>query len=175
MHHKKAASCRHGAKMTAKTALFPGSFDPFTLGHLDVARRVLNIVDRLVIAVGDNGAKYPMLSPEERLEAIKAQFSDEPRVEVARLDSLTPIYMKDHGIDLIVRGLRDGKDFEYEWKLFQMYRTLHPKIDAIYLPAEPTRSFLSSTLAKAAIAGGADPLLYVPKAIAERLALAKKD
>ena len=134
----------------ARVALFPGSFDPFTVGHEDIVRRALEFADEVVVAVGHTAtaSKRHLLPVDERLALIRATFADEPRVEATDFQGLVVDFAKARGARLVVRGLRDAADFGYEARMARMNRTLTPEIDTVYLAADPRHVFLSASLVR---------------------------
>lgn len=127
--------------------LFPGSFDPFTLGHADIVRRALLLFDEIVIAVGYNEQKKGWLSVEERVATIKKLFADEPRITVESYTDLTVDFARECGATAIVRGVRTTADFEYEVQMADVNRQLSG-IETILLPASPQFASLSSTVCR---------------------------
>ena len=128
------------------TALFPGSFDPFTTGHEAVARRVAPLFDRLVVAVGVNSTKHCMFSVEERMERIRQMLSDLPQVEVTSYDGMTVDLCHRVGAQCIVRGIRTAKDFEYEQLVASVNRAQDPTIETLLVMADADHRDISSTL-----------------------------
>ena len=144
-----------------RLALFPGSFDPFTLGHADIVGRALRLFDEVVIAVGYNERKSGWLPVEERVETIKKLYSDEPRVRVESYTGLTADFAKELGAMAIVRGVRTTADFEYETQMADVNRQL-TGIETILLPATPELSSLSSTVARELAHFGRDISAFLP-------------
>ena len=144
-----------------RLALFPGSFDPFTKGHADIVRRALGLFDEVVIAVGYNEQKRGWLPVEERVETIRRQYSDEPRVRVESYTGLTVDFAKEQGITAIIRGVRTTKDFEYELQMADMNRRL-TGIETILLPASPEFASLSSSLVRELARFGRDISTFLP-------------
>lgn len=144
-----------------KTAVFPGSFDPFTLGHYSIAMRSLAFVDRLIISIGVNQTKKTCFSLEARQEIIRQAFVSEPRVSVASYDSLTVDYALQVGADVILRGIRSIQDFEYEKTIADANRSL-TGIDTILLFTEPQHSFISSTVVRDVLKYGRDVSSMMP-------------
>ena len=126
-----------------RVALFPGSFDPFSIGHHSIVQRALPLFDRIVIAIGVNGAKRSMFSAEQRLEMISALYRDEPRVEVVCYECLTVELARQHNADFILRGVRMIADFEYEKNLAEVNRALNG-IETVLLYTLPEHSHISS-------------------------------
>src|SRR5688572_12059445 len=152
-------------------AIYPGSFDPVTLGHEDVARRTLRVADRLVIAVAQSAthAKQPLFSVEERVELLSAVFADEPRVECTRFSGLLVDFARGRGARFIVRGLRAGSDFEYEFRMAQMSQELWPEAETIFLSPGGRYSFLSASLVREVARLGGDVSRFVSPLVLERL------
>lgn len=128
------------------TALFPGSFDPFTAGHEAIARRVAPLFDRLVVAVGVNSEKHCMFSPEERVERIRKVLADLPQVEVTSYDGMTVDLCHHLGAQCIVRGIRTAADFEYEQLVASVNRAQDPSIETLLVMADADHIHISSTL-----------------------------
>lgn len=128
------------------TALFPGSFDPFTAGHEAVLRRVLPLFDKVVVAVGVNSEKHCMFSPEERVERIKEMLSDCPTVEVISYSGMTIDLCHQVGAQCIIRGIRTAKDFEYEQLVASVNRSQDPSIETLLVMADADHQNISSTL-----------------------------
>ena len=128
------------------TALFPGSFDPFTSGHEAIARRVAPLFDRLVIAVGVNSEKHCMFSPEERVQRIRTMLADLPNVEVLSYSGMTIDLCHQLGANCIVRGIRTTADFEYEQLVASVNRAQDPRIETLLVMADADHAAISSTL-----------------------------
>lgn len=141
--------------------LFPGSFDPFTLGHADIVRRALGLFDEVVVAVGYNEQKKGWMPVEERVEAIRRLYKDEPRVAVESYTGLTVDFAKERGITAIVRGVRTTADFEYEMQLADVNRRL-TGIETILLPASPQLASLSSSVVRELAHFGHDISAFLP-------------
>lgn len=158
--------------MTKKVAVFPGSFDPLTLGHVSMIRRGLAIFDAVVIAVAINIHKSPLFSLDERMDMVRKAFQDETRVTVEGLDGLLARYAQQRGACAILRGLRGPGDFEYELQMSHMNRHLNPTLETVFLSAEAAGSYISSSLVKevASLGGDVDELVprHVAKALSER-------
>ncbi|MCQ2421883.1 MAG: pantetheine-phosphate adenylyltransferase [Lachnospiraceae bacterium] len=148
-----------------KTGIYAGSFDPITLGHLDVIKRAAHIVDRLVIGVLNNTSKTPAFSAEERVELIRRVTKDIPNVVVETFDGLTIDFAKRMDANLLVRGLRAVTDFEYELQIAQVNHKLNPNIDTIFLITSVEYSYLSSSIVKEIAHFGGDISGLVPKEV----------
>ena len=131
-----------------KTAVYPGSFDPITSGHLNIIRRAANIFDRLIVCVMVNAGKHPLFSRQERVEMIKRVVGDLPNVEVDSSDELLAEYARKKGCCVIVKGLRAGSDFENEFQMALINRKLNPELDTMFLTADSQYMYLSSSIVK---------------------------
>ena len=131
-----------------KIAIYPGSFDPVTSGHLNIIRRAANIFDKLIVCVMVNSGKNPMFSREERVELIKKVTSDLPNVEVDCSDELLAEYAKRKGSCVIVKGLRAGSDFENEFQMALINHKINPNLDTMFLTAEHQYMYMSSSMVK---------------------------
>lgn len=147
-----------------KIAIFPGSFDPFTIGHYDIVKRALTLFDKIVIGIGQNQAKQSTFSLTERLERIEKAFADESRVVVTTYDGLTVDFARKHGATHIVRGVRSTIDFEYERSIAEANRQLSG-IETILLYTSPEYGHISSTLVRDLHAHGRDITNYLPELI----------
>ena len=148
-----------------KVGIYAGSFDPVTLGHLDVIERASRIVDRLVIGVLNNTNKKPSFTAEERVEFIQRVTKDIPNVEVKTFDGLTVDFANQEKARILVRGLRAVTDFEYELQIAQLNHKLDPKIDTIFLTTSVEYSYLSSSIVKEIAHFGGDISKLVPKEV----------
>lgn len=137
-----------------KKAIYPGSFDPLTNGHVDIIKRALKIVDSLTLAVLINTSKKPLFSIEERVEIIKEALKDLPQVEVDTFSGLLVDFCRKKGISLVIRGLRAVNDFDYEHAIFLMNRELYPEIETIFLMSSSENSFISSSIIKEVVSLG---------------------
>ena len=145
-----------------KRAIYPGSFDPLTLGHLDMIERSAKIVDELVIGVLNNSAKNSLFSLDERVSMIKEMTESMPNVTVASFDGLLVDYMKEINATIIVRGLRAVTDFEYELQIAQTNHVENPEVETIFLTTSLQYSYLSSTIVKEFASYGGDISKFVP-------------
>jgi pantetheine-phosphate adenylyltransferase len=152
-----------------RTAIFPGSFDPITNGHVDIIRRALRLFDRIVVAVLGNAAKQPHFSPDERVAIIREVFAGDAGVEVDTFDGLLVEYVQRKQAVAIVRGLRAISDFEYEMQMAHMNRHLSPTVETVFLMPDETNSFLSSRLVKEVFSLGGQVAAFVPPAVERRL------
>jgi pantetheine-phosphate adenylyltransferase len=152
-----------------RTAIFPGSFDPITNGHVDIIRRALRLFDGIVVAVLKNAAKQPHFTPDERAAIIGEVFAGEPGVQVDTFDGLLVDYVQRKQAVAIVRGLRAVSDFEYEMQMAHMNRHLSPTVETVFLMPDETNSFLSSRLVKEVFSLGGEVAAFVPPAVHRRL------
>ena len=144
-----------------RTAIFVGSFDPFTIGHDDIARRALALVDRLVIGVGVNERKACSRTAEERISAIQQLYADEPRIEVMGFSDLTVTFAKRVGAQFVIKGVRSVKDFEYEREQAEINRRL-TGLETILLCAQPQLASVSSSLVRELEHFGQDVTQFLP-------------
>ena len=145
-----------------KVAIFPGSFDPFTVGHASIVQRGLPMFDRIVIGVGVNDSKRSLLTPEERVEAIRKLYEEEPRIKVVSYNDLTVDLVRREGAQFILRGLRSVKDFEYERDIAAMNNRLSG-VETVLLFTEAHYSDISSSVVRELIAFGKDVSEFLPK------------
>lgn len=145
--------------------LFPGTFDPVTIGHVDVIERAVTLFDKLVVGIGINASKQPMFSLEQRTGWITEIFKNDPRIEVTGYDGLTVDFCKKIGARYILRGIRYISDFEYEKAIADMNRMLVPGIETIFLTCSPLYSTISSTIVRDVIRNGGDAHLFMPKEV----------
>lgn len=131
-----------------KIAIYPGSFDPVTSGHLNIIRRAAKIFDRVIVCVMVNAGKHPMFTLEERVELIQRVTADLPNVEVEGSSELLADYARKKGSCVIVKGLRAGSDFEYEFQMALINRKINPDLDTMFLTAEHQYTYLSSSTVK---------------------------
>ena len=150
-------------------AIYPGSFDPMTLGHLDIIERSSRIVDELNVAVLKNNAKNPLFSADERVSMIKEFTSHLPNVTVTAYDGLLADYADQIGANIIVRGLRAVTDFEYELQIAQANGVQNPEIETVFLTSSLNYSYLSSTIVKEFASYGGDISKFVPEQFIDRI------
>ena len=148
-----------------KIALYPGSFDPITYGHLDILKNAAGIFDKVIIAVAHNGAKAGFLTVEERVELIRASIKDIPNVETDSFEGLTIEYAKKRGASVLIRGLRAVSDFEFEMQLSQTNSALCDEIKTVFLTTKPEYNFISSSTIKEILANGGDISKFVPEPV----------
>jgi len=155
-----------------RTAIYPGSFDPLTNGHLDVIERAVKLFDHVVVAVAKNESKQPLFSLEERVELVRRSIKHIPNAEADSFDSLLVNYVERRNAQAIVRGLRAISDFEFEFQLALMNRKLNEKIETIFMMPKDTYTFLSSRIIKEIARLGGDVTAFVPTHV--RAALLEK-
>lgn len=148
-----------------RIGLFPGTFDPVTLGHTDIINRSLNLFDKLYIGIGKNANKQPMFSDEQRLQWLKEIYKDEPRVDSLIYEGLTVECCKQVGANYILRGIRYVSDFEYEKVIADMNRSLDGHIETIFLTCSPQYTSVASTLVRDIIRHGADAGIFLPEPV----------
>ena len=152
-----------------KTAIYPGSFDPVTLGHYDIIERSSKIFDKLIVGVLNNSAKSPLFSVEERVNMLKDVTSHFPSVEVQSFAGLLIDFVRSNDANVIVRGLRAITDFDYELQLAQMNRVIAPEIDTLFLTTNLKYAYLSSSMAKEVAMYGGDISSFLSPEIAEKV------
>lgn len=150
-------------------AIYPGSFDPVTFGHLDMIRRSSQIADELIVGVLNNKAKTPLFSVEERVRILEEVTKDLPNVKVMAFDGLLVEFARKIGAKVIVRGLRAITDFEYELQMSQTNHKLEPEIETMFLTTSLKYSFLSSTTVKEVAAFGGDITQFVPELVVDKI------
>ena len=150
-----------------KTYLFPGTFDPFTRGHRDIARRASGLCDRLIIAVMENSAKKPVFTPDEREQMVRLSISEYDNIEVIKSSGLLVDIYKDMGCCAVVRGIRSESDFRYEAEMTLANRLLYPSYETVVIPCRDDMSLISSSIVKEVGHYGGDISKMVPAEIVE--------
>lgn len=148
-----------------RICLFPGTFDPLTLGHVDIINRSINLFDKIVVGVGSNANKTPMFTAEQRLEWIAQIYKHTNKVVGAVYDGLTIDYCKKIGANFILRGIRYVSDFEYEKTIADANRTMDSSIETIFLTGEPKYTSVASTIVRDIIRNGGDASPFLPQAV----------
>ncbi len=148
-----------------KIAVFPGSFDPFTIGHESIVRRGLQIFDKIIVAIGANTEKAEYFPLKTRVKWIKKVFENEPRIEVATYSSLTVDFCKKVNARFLLRGLRTAADFEYERAIAQVNHAMEKDIEVVFLLTLPEHTFINSTLVREIIKYGGDASKFLPAAL----------
>jgi pantetheine-phosphate adenylyltransferase len=152
-----------------RTALYPGTFDPITNGHLDLIKRASRIFDHLIVAVADNPAKETLLSREERIFLLETSVKTLKNVEVKHFSGLTVEYARKLKVTAIIRGLRVFSDFEYEFQMALMNRKLEPEVETVFLVPSEQYTYVSSSLIKDIATFGGDVSRFVPPPVAKKL------
>ncbi|PLX97987.1 MAG: pantetheine-phosphate adenylyltransferase [Desulfuromonas sp.] len=155
--------------MNRHIAIYPGSFDPFTNGHLDIARRGLEIFDTVILAVAKNSEKNSLFSVAERVEMITRLTDNNPRLQVETFDGLLVDYVVSKGARVILRGLRAVTDFEFEFQLAQMNHTVCSQVETLFMMTSPNFAYLSSSIVKEVGRLGGDISKFVPPLVREEL------
>ena len=150
-----------------RIALFPGTFDPITIGHLDIIHRALPLFDKLVIGIGRNANKTAMFSEEQRMKWIREIFGDNPKVSVVVYEGLTVECCRKVAANFIVRGIRYVNDFEYEKAIADMNRSLDKDIETVFLTCLPQYTSVASTLVRDVIRNGGDARQFLPEAVSK--------
>ena len=158
-----------------RVAIYPGSFDPVTNGHLDVVRHAVGLCDRLVVAIGVHPGKAPLFTVEERLAMVREVFSPIAAkagctLEAVTYDNLTVAEAQKHGATLMIRGLRDGTDLDYEMQMAGMNGAMAPLVQTVFLPASPLVRPITATLVRQIAGMGGDVAAFVPPSVLARLA-----
>lgn len=148
-----------------KIAVFPGSFDPITSGHVDIVHRALPLFDKIIVAVGVNTQKSSLFSLDQRMSWLRQVFAQDPKVEVAYFEKLTADFCRKVHANYLLRGLRNASDFDYEKTISQLNHIIGDKLDTLFLIAQPGYSHISSTIVREIIKGGGDASPFLPKSI----------
>lgn len=150
-----------------KKALFPGSFDPITIAHIDILQRALPLFDEVVVGIGLNSSKQSFLAPADRERILKIIFKDNPKIKIKAYEGLTVKYCKDIGAQYMIRGIRTVSDFEYEKGIAQMNHAMYPDLESIFILSKPGFSAISSTIVRDILRNGGDVSPFVPKEVME--------
>ena len=148
-----------------RIAVFPGSFDPITLGHVDLIRRAAPLFDKIVVAIGVNSQKKSLFSLDQRLEWLQKVFESDPNVEVDFFEQLTADFCKRIGAKYLLRGLRNASDFDYEKTISQLNHIIGEGLETVFLISQPGLSHISSTIVREIIKGGGDASPFLPAEI----------
>jgi len=151
------------------SALYPGSFDPVTLGHLDLISRALPLFDRLTVAVATNSSKQPTFSVEERVEMLREVLPDDERLSLTRFHGLVVDFCRAEGIGAILRGVRTVSDFEFEYQMALTNRHLAADIETVFVMPSAQYSFVSSSLIRQIVSNGGDVSGFLPPSVEQRL------
>lgn len=152
-----------------RICLFPGTFDPVTLGHTDIINRALPLFDKIIVGIGLNAAKQPMFSADQRLHWIEEIYRDEPKVEGGVYEGLTVDYCRKIGARFILRGIRYVSDFEYEKTIADANRTLDKNLETIFLTGEPKYTSVASIIVRDIIRNGGDASHFLPPLVYQSL------
>ena len=150
-------------------AVYPGTFDPMTMGHVDLVKRASKLFDSVIIAIASSDSKKPMFSLEERIEIGNKIFADDPKVEVVGFSGLLVNFAKENHANILIRGLRVVADFEYEFQLANMNRAMSPDIESVFLTPKEEYSYISSSLVKEIATMGGDVTRFVDPVTLEAL------
>jgi pantetheine-phosphate adenylyltransferase len=150
-------------------AVYPGTFDPMTMGHVDLVKRASKLFDSVIIAIASSDSKKPMFSLEERIEIGNKIFADDPKIEVVGFSGLLVNFAKDNDANILIRGLRVVADFEYEFQLANMNRAMSPDIESVFLTPKEEYSYISSSLVKEIATMGGDVTRFVDQVTLEAL------
>jgi pantetheine-phosphate adenylyltransferase len=154
---------------TEERAIYPGSFDPITNGHIDIIGRGAKLFPRILVAVLENPRKATLFSVEERLAVIRAIFKDEPAIEVLAFHGLLADFARTHGTRIVIRGLRAVSDFEYEFQMALMNQKLNPALETLFMMPRAKYTFLSSSVIKEVASRGGSVRTLVPPIVAAKL------
>jgi len=149
-----------------KIAVFPGSFDPITIGHVDLINRAIPFFDKIVVAIGENSKKKYLFETEQRIEWLNQVFGEDETVEVGHYRGLTVDYCREIGAKYLIRGLRNASDFDYEKTISQLNHIIGDQIETVFFISRPEYSHISSTIVREIIKGGADATPFLPPDIA---------
>jgi pantetheine-phosphate adenylyltransferase len=145
-----------------RIALFPGTFDPITIGHINLIDRAMQLFDEIVIGIGHNSSKSTLFSLEQRENWIKAIFNNQPKIRVQAYEGITVAFCDEIGAQFILRGLRNMSDFDYEKNIAQMNKLVNPNIETIFLMCDPAYAPISSSVVRDLIRNGGDASPYLP-------------
>ena len=159
----------YGPPSMSRFAIYPGSFDPLTNGHVAIIQRGLKLFDRLVVAVANNPQKTPLFGVDDRKRLIDEAFGHDPRIEVDSFDGLLTHYARAKGISTILRGLRAVSDFDYEFQIANMNRQLMPEMETVFVMTGEDYFFVSARLVREVATFGGDVDSFVPKNVSEAL------
>ncbi len=155
--------------MPQRICLFPGTFDPVTLGHTDIINRALPLFDKIIVGIGVNSSKYPMFSAAQRMEWFNEIYKDEPKVESTTFEGLTVNFCKLIGARFILRGIRFVSDFEYEKSIADANRTMDKTLETVFLTGEPKYTSVASTIVRDILKNGGDASPFLPDAVINSL------
>lgn len=159
------ASLKTKNRQMKRIAVFPGTFDPFTIGHEEIVKRAINLFDKVIVAVGQNLSKKTLFSVEQRLSMVNDVFANESRVEVMSFDGLTVDFCHKAGANFLVRGLRTSADFEYERAIGQVNKAMRPEIETVFILTSPEHTPINSTIVRDILINKGDATKFLPKNI----------
>ncbi|GLR15928.1 pantetheine-phosphate adenylyltransferase [Portibacter lacus] len=148
-----------------KIAVFPGSFDPITSGHVDLVKRALPLFDKIIVAIGVNSQKKYLFDLDQRLSWLEDVFKDEPKIEIGQFEGLTAHYCKRINSNYLLRGLRNASDFDYEKTISQLNSIVGDDLETLFLISRPAFSHISSTIVREIIKGGGDASPFLPESV----------
>ncbi len=151
--------------MSSRIALFPGTFDPITIGHVNIIERAMQLFDQIHVGIGHNAGKTTLFQLDERVHWIKEIYKDNPKVFVSSYEGLTGAYCKEIKANYILRGLRNMSDFDYEKNIAQMNKLVYPEIESVFLMCDPAYTPISSSVIRDLIRNGGDTSSYLPKEV----------
>ena len=151
--------------MSQKIAVFPGSFDPITKGHVNIVERALPLFDKVVIAIGNNSSKKYAFSFAQREQWIKDIFKKHKNIEVMAYEGLTVNFVKKVNATYLIRGIRNSNDFEYEKTIAQLNKAMAPELETICILSDPEHAHISSTIVREIILNGGDPGIFLPEEV----------
>ena len=151
--------------MTDKIAVFPGSFDPFTVGHESIVLRAMSLFDKIIVGIGSNTSKTTFFSAGQRMEMLRELFADNPKVEVMYYDDLTTDFCNRVGAKYMLRGLRTSSDFEYEKVIAQVNQAMLPEVESLFMLTLPEHAAINSSVVREIMRYGGDVSKFVPKGI----------
>lgn len=157
-----------------RIAVFPGTFDPITNGHIDIVKRALPLFDRIIVAIGVNSKKTTLYSLSKRIQWLEEVFKGEEKISIDYFEGLTVNFCMLHGAKYLVRGLRNAADFDYEKTISQVNSAISDQIETVFLISRPEFSHISSTIVREVITGKADVHVFVPDFIADEIAIGYK-
>mgnify|MGYP001617898723 CR=1 len=160
--------------MTKKRAIYPGSFDPITNGHVDIIERSLSVFDEVIIVVASSARKSPLISADDRVDLVKSVFKKQRKVIVDRWDGLIMDYARERKASAVIRGLRAASDFEYEFMMAAMNRNLNPDVETLFMMTGQNLFFISSTMIKELFRFGGDVSPYLPPQVTRYLSQQRK-
>lgn len=153
----------------SKVAIFPGSFDPITVGHVDIVKRALPLFDKIIMAIGVNTQKKYLYDLEQRLQWLKLVFKDEKKIEISSYEGLTINFCKEQNAKYILRGIRSAADFEYEKTIAHLNNAMNNDLETILILSKPELSSISSTIVREIIKGNGDVSQFVPQEVVKGL------